>query len=247
MEKIKYGLKLWSNNSELFPEAVKAFKRGEIDFVELYSNPDSLLDTDALRTLLELPVTIHATHSHGFHEFVIKEEQVAIWKQTLQLADFFESDVIVVHPGQAHTIESFQENLAKIDDSRIHIENMSGLDIDRNPMFGQNLSDLEEICRIKPICFDLEKAVKAACYQKVDYKEYILAALHRLRPQYFHISGGTTTHSVDEHTDLKDADFDIQWMKRGLENIGEVRLVFETPKRTGIDNDLRNMAFFGNL
>jgi len=245
---MKYGLKLWSNNVELFDEAVAAHASQAFDFIELYSNPAHKPDFEALKMLKALPVTIHATHIDGFHEFVIGEKEEAIWKQTLELADFFESEVIVIHPGRAHTFNSFKENLDKIDDSRIYIENMAGLDVDKNPMFGQELSHLERMRELRPICFDFEKAVKAACYQKKDYKEYIEEALQRLKPSYFHISGGDKDNPVDEHLNLQAANFDVAWMKRQLEAMAQpARLVFETPKAHGIENDIANMVYFRSL
>lgn len=246
MEKIRYGLKLWSNNTGSVADVVAAHRAGHFDFVELYSDPTKEPDYSALEALKAMPVTIHATHSHGFHEFIIGEEQETLWGQTVHLADFFNSSIIVLHPGRSHTIDSFRENLERIDDPRIYIENMAGLDIDHNPMFGQLIEDLKKLHEIKPICFDLEKAVKAACYQGLDYKEYIQRCLDALSPTYFHISGGDKDSAVDQHLNLWEGDFDLKWMR---EKVGErgARLVFETPKNEGITNDLKNMAYFTDL
>lgn len=245
---IKFGLKLWSDNAELFDGAVASFTSHAFDFVELYSSPNDMPHYAALEKLRRMPVTIHATHSNGFHEFSIADEEMKIWRQTVELADFFESSVIVVHPGRIHTLESFKENLARIDDPRIHIENMAGLDIDKNPMFGQKIGDLEKIRELKPICFDFEKAVKAACYQKRDYKEYIREALEKLQPTYFHLSGGDKTNPVDEHLELSASNFDLVWIKKVLEQFAKQgMLVFETPKRGGMENDIANMDYFRSL
>lgn len=245
-QKIKYGLKIWSNNIDSVDDIVAAHSNGNFDFVEIYSNPIAEPDYTRLEPLQSLPVTIHATHSYGFHEFIIGDEQKKIWQQTISLADFFNSPVIVLHPGRQHTIESFKENLMLIDDPRILIENMPGRDKNNDPMFGQNISDLVELRKLKPICFDFEKAVKAACHQNIDYKTYITDAFAALAPSYFHISGGKRTSPVDEHLDLTDADFDIRWIKERLLELG-ASMVFETPKRDGITNDLENMKYFKNL
>ena len=247
MEKIRYGLKLWSDNIDLVADVVAAHRDGHFDFVELYSNPAREPDYSALEAMKTVPVTIHATHSHGFHEFIIGDEQRKIWRQTIALADFFKSPIIVLHPGRLHTIESFKENLAKIDDSRIHIENMAGRDLNNDPMFGQDMSDLLQLKNIKPICFDLEKAIKAACYQNIDYKKYIGEALLKLKPEYFHISGGDCTSPVDQHLDLAEANFDLRWIKNALNALPRCSIVFETPKKDGLVNDLENMAYFRGL
>lgn len=240
---IAFGLKLWSNNTDWFADAISAHQDGRLDFIEIQANPAESFDLDALGTLKGIPVTIHATPAFGFHEFIIGEEQLLIWQETKKLADFFETDVIVLHPGKEHTLETFSENLRKIEDPRIRIENMAGRDIFGFPMFGQRLDDLRELRKLKPICFDLEKAVKAACHQGLDYKAYIYECLRALEPDYFHISGGKKGNSVDQHLDLWDSDFDLKWMREKISG----RLVFETPKRQGLANDLKNMAYFRDV
>lgn len=246
-KELKYGLKLWSSNIELFDSAKEAHTKGFFDFIELFADTSRSFDRSSLDSLKDIEVTIHAPHSGMFHEFVIGDAEHATWNRTLELAEFFKSDVIVVHPGRDHTFETFSQNLAKIDDPRVYIENMSGLDIESKPMFGQKLEDLERIHRMKPICFDLEKAVKAARYQDRDYKEYISEALQKLSPTYFHISGGDKESAVDEHLDLAEANFDVVWMKKHISAIAGSRLVFETPKTTGLQNDIANTDYFRAL
>lgn len=244
---IKYGLKLWSSNVELFSDAVNAHAHGAFDFIELYCNPDAPLDWSALAQLKDISIMIHApAHTVSFHMFLIGGKEKRIWKNVLTLADLFESPRIVLHPGRDHTLASFQKMLSRIDDRRITIENMAGLDIANQPMFGQYISDLIEIRKIKQICFDFEKAVKAARYQNISYKEYIAEALEKLAPTYFHISGGNSNNPTDEHTDLFESDIDFFWIKRRLEPV-EANLVFETPKRDALANDLKNMHYFRNL
>jgi sugar phosphate isomerase/epimerase len=217
------------------------------DFIELYSDPRHVYNPKELAVLKGIPVTVHATHSGGFHTFVIGEEEQGVWAQVLAIADFFQSPTIVLHPGRDHTLETFRVNLALIDDPRIIIENMAGVDLEGHPMFGQKLSDLTEIRKTKQICFDFEKAVKAAHYQQLEYKTYITEVLEKLSPTYFHVSGGNSKDPMDQHTDLFDSDIDFAWIKRQLEALPETRLVFETPKRNGLANDRRNMQYFRSL
>ena len=184
---IAYGLKLWSNNEDLFAEAVALAKDKKVDFIELYHNPRKPVDEQALASLKGILVMIHNTDDYGFEKFVVNEKEMTIWKKSLQLADFLHSKYIIVHPGRGHTFESFSDNLKKIDDPRILIENMAGLGTDDKKMYGQTLSQLKKIKTLKPICFDLEKAVKAAVYQQANYKEFIKRCIEILHPFYFHI------------------------------------------------------------
>jgi hypothetical protein len=107
-----------------------------------------------------------------------------------------------------------------------------------------------QIKKIKEICFDFEKAVKSACYQKIDYKKFISKCLKELKPNYFHISGGDKKNCKDEHLDLWEANFDLKWIKSKLENIAnkkDVFLVFEVPKKgNNLRNDVGNIKLLRN-
>ena len=248
---IKYGLKLWtSNERHIFEEAAVLCHQGKTDFIEVYNNPAAPIDYQKLSLIQGLPVNIHNPNTHGWHEFVVNEALLQIWQETLKLADFFNSRHIVTHPGRIHTFSSFLENLKKIDDPRILIENMPGVDIRGQPYLCQarTVEDLKRIKEIKDICLDLEKAVKSAKQQEIDYKDFIAACLKELKPFYFHISGGNKDSPVDEHKDLWDANFNIAWLKRVLNKEAknrDVYLVFEVPKNdSDLENDLKNINFF---
>ncbi|MDO8521852.1 MAG: TIM barrel protein [bacterium] len=245
---IRYGLKLWSNNVGIFADARAAHAKGAFDFIELYYNPDVPVSEADTMLLKGVPVTIHATHTDNFHKFILNEKELLIWREIVALADFLGSHAIIVHPGRAHTMESFRKNLALIDDPRILIENMATFDMQEYPMFATTLDDLGKIRTVKPMCLDFEKAVKAARYLNIDYKKYIEDALKKLQPKYFHISGGDPETAIDEHRDLAGCGIDFKWVKEKILEIpGEIDLVFETPKKDGIKNDLQNMAYFRSL
>lgn len=246
---IKCGLKLWTNNStNIFKETVNLYRKGQIDFIEIYHNAASPIDYETLLVLKEIPTTVHNTHNLGWHEFDLGETQLKIWQDTLNLANFFKSPSIIVHPGKARNFSHFISNLEKIEDSRIILENMSGLDVDGANTYARTLPELRELKTLKPICFDFEKAIKSAAFQKIDYKNFIDECLVELQPEYFHISGGDQNSSIDEHKNLWEANFDIGWIKNLLVSLSKpVYLVFETPKvDSNLDNDLRNIKFFRN-
>ncbi|OGH59393.1 MAG: hypothetical protein A2725_01020 [Candidatus Magasanikbacteria bacterium RIFCSPHIGHO2_01_FULL_33_34] len=250
---IKYGLKIWSNNTHLFDEAVERYKKGYFDFAEVYSNSEFEHDYDALNKLKELSVQgVHVGHldKAGFHNFFLTEEQKKPWNMTIELSNFFDAPRIIVHPAVEHNWESFQENLAKIDDPRILIESMpivSPFD-SKLRKFGGSLDDLRKIYKQKPICLDISKFIKACVYYKLDYKNSIEEALKDLQPEYFHISGCSIDNPIDEHGNLYEANFDVSWVYKILEKYAkdkDIFLVFETPK-VGMDleNDIKNMDFF---
>lgn len=221
--------------------------RKEADFVELYNNSDVALDFTKLELIKNFFVTIHNDNGHGFHELTVGVEQLKIWQQTLKLADFFNSQYIIVHAGKGPTFEDFLGNLKKIDDPRILIENMAGFDDFGQKMYTSDIAVLRKIRIVKKICFDIEKAIKAACYWHLDYKEYIDICLREFDLFYFHISGGSKDSSRDEHKNLWESNFDFEWLAsrlNSLANEAEVSLVFETPKGKNLKNDLKNINFF---
>lgn len=246
---IHFGLKLWSSNPPAqFAEAARLCTSGLFQFVELYHNPAEALDYVKMAPLEQCFVAIHNTHSHGWHEFTLGVAHLKMWEGTVALADHFNSSWIVVHPGQAKDFAALQSGLQKIADKRVVLENMAGLDVYGDRTFGRTLDELKDIRKLAPICFDFEKAVKAAAWQKMDYREFIDGCLNALQPIYFHISGGDKDSAVDQHLNLREANFEIGWIRWRLDELAEredVYLVFETPKNSDdLENDVRNLEFF---
>src|SRR3989338_1765338 len=249
---IKFGLKIWSNNTQLFDEAIRRYKNSEFDFIELYSNSTVPHDYAALEVLKQIPVAaVHVGHldKAGFHEFFFTDEQRPAWQMTQDLADFFRVSRIIVHPANTHTSETFWGNVKKLNDDRVVIESMPAL----SPLggevrkFGISLEDLQAIGKKYPMCLDVSKSIKAAVYLRQNYKQFITECLRHLRPEYFHISGCDVAHPIDQHDNLWDATFDVSWLRTTLERYADdtdIHLVFETPKEgDGLKNWSDNISF----
>lgn len=255
--KIKYGLKLWStNNKDLFKEAIQLFEKKEIDFIELYVVPDSLelRKADFLDDLKNIPITIHAPHTgHNFDIFALNDSKTEIFKeQIIKVADFLDSKFIIVHAGVGESELIFKENIKKINDKRILIENMPKIGLNGELCFGYSFEQLKFIsgCGFD-ICLDLAHAIKSAISQKMDYKEFIKKIISDLNPFYFHISNGKLNNEKDEHKNLFDGEFDIKWIKETLLELEEkkdIYLVFETPKKeNALLNDVKNINYFRSI
>ena len=52
---IRYGLKLWTANRDLFEEAAHLYKQGAFDFIEMYFHPAKPLDAEGLKILSDIP------------------------------------------------------------------------------------------------------------------------------------------------------------------------------------------------
>jgi deoxyribonuclease-4 len=254
---MKYGLKIWSiDKKELFKEAVELFKRKQIDFVELYIVPDSLLPgkSEILDDLRNIPTVVHATHNeHGFDVFGLDDPNIKLFKnQIIKIADFLGSKFIVVHSGVGESQKIFEENISKIKDKRIIIENMPKAGLNGELCFGYSLEQLKFIkgCGFN-ICLDFVHAIKSAISQKLDYKEFVKKLIFELEPSYFHITNAKMDNDKDDHMNLFDGEIDIKWIKEtllGLERNKDICLVFETPKEgVGLENDVKNINYFNSL
>ncbi|MBU2540196.1 TIM barrel protein [Patescibacteria group bacterium] len=260
MNNIKLGLKLWSIDDEgLFKEAVQLFEKKEIDFVELYIVPDSFVlgKSNILNYLKNIPTVIHSTHTeHDFDVFWLDDSKIQLFKeQVIKTADFLNSKFIIVHAGVGDSQTIFEENIKKINDKRILIENMPKAGkIGTNNVFCFGYS-CEQLKFIKDcgfdFCLDLAHTIKSAVSQKLDYKDFIKKLISELNPFYFHISNGNMNNEEDEHKNLFDGEFDIKWIKKmlsGLAKEKDIYLAFETPKEgNGLLNDIKNMNYFRSI
>lgn len=258
---IKFGLKIWSiDKKEMFSEAVQLFFKKEIDFIELYTVPDSFIlgKTDFLDDLKNVPTIIHSPHTdHNFDIFWLDDLNIKIFKeQVVKTADFLGSKFIILHAGVGDSEKTFEENVAKIKDKRILIENMCKVGlvgINEVLCFGYSLEQLKFISNCGfDFCLDFAHAIKSALSQKIDYKKFIEDIINQFHPFYFHISNGKlTSQETDEHMDLFDGQFDIKWIKESLLKLAEkkdVYLVFETPKiGNNLENDIKNMNYFRSI
>ncbi len=254
---MKYGLKLWSiDKKELFREAAQLFEKKEIDFLELYIVPNSFVlgESDTLNMLKDIPTILHAPHmEHGFDVFILDDSKIEIFKkQVIKTADFLNSKFIVVHAALGDSQKDFEENIKKINDPRLLIENMTKIGLENEICFAHSYLQLKLIKDSGfNLCLDFSHAIKSAIAQNIDYKEFIERLISELNPAYFHICNGKINILKDEHRDLFDGEFDLKWIKNilfKLEEEKDVYLAFETPKgERGLENDIKNINYFRSL
>lgn len=247
---LKYGIKLWTIDKDLFGEAVELFRSKEIDFVELYIVPDRV-ELKELGALKEIPVAVHCPHfKHDFNVFSLDDNKIKLFReQVVKAADFLESEHIIVHAGIGESPDVFKQNSCKIYDKRVIIENMPGIALNDELCFGYSLKQLQFIhkeCGFD-ICFDFAHAVKSAMYQKIDEMNFVESLISSLNPIYFHIAGANRDSIKDEHINLFQSDVNIKPIKEILMRLSKERdlpLVFEAPKTKGLENDIENIRYF---
>lgn len=250
---LKYWIKLWSINENLFQETIKSIKSWFFDFIEFYVIPWKF-DTDALKIFVEnnIKISIHAPHwAHWFNPIDPNNNSEEIWKEIKQYIDFLDPFQIVLHPEIWTDIKILEKRLQYFNDSRIIIENMpkkSSL-LANTEFYGYSLDQIKEIKKITPwFCFDFAKAKSSALSQWLDIISFSSNLLYITKPHYFHISGFLDNTEVDEHLDLWDWNINLRkWMKDKLFDIWkqkDIYIVFECKKKNWVMNDIENLEYF---
>ncbi|MEK6901574.1 MAG: hypothetical protein AABX37_04480, partial [Nanoarchaeota archaeon] len=201
----KIGIKLWSNNYQWFPEAVKRFQNKEFDFIELYVVPKSFHETHwNILKQANIPINIHAPNEHQLNLATSNEQNIFILEEVRRAADFFSSEYIIIHPGVGEDIQCIISNIRHTNDPRLIIENTPKKSlIGNDSLFGYTFERmkilLEETKR--NFCLDFTHAIKSATSQNIDAQEFI-GKLIALLPAVFHISDGDSTIEHDQHFNL---------------------------------------------
>jgi sugar phosphate isomerase/epimerase len=111
-------------------------------------------------------------------------------------ADFFNAEIIVLHPGFKANRQSNEENiyfnLTKYTDKRFVVENVPSLNPDiPYKRFGINTKELLKIKEKtnRNICLDFGHALLEARLEKRDFYQFIKEAINKLSPSYYHLSG----------------------------------------------------------
>jgi len=253
---IKYWLKLWSTNIELFSEAVQSIKDWKFDFIELYIVPKEF-KKEKFKIFKDnnIKISFHLPHSaHLFNPIDPNNNSEEIWKIVKLYIDYLHPFQIVLHPEIWNDINILKKRLKYFNNNKIIIENMpKKSSILRDVTFyWYNLEQIKKIKEFSPnFCFDFAKAKSSALSQWLDIIDFSNDLINLMNPNYFHISGFLENTEVDEHFDLWEWDKKmIKFLKEKLVDISNKRnifVVFECRKKDWILNDLKNLKYFKSI
>ena len=253
---IKYWLKLWSTNQELFWDAIQLIHEWYFDFIELYIIPNGfdVLILEEFR-LAKIPISFHLPHgAHGFNPIDPSNPSELIWDQLSIYIDFLNPFALILHPESGTDLNILNKRLSFFNENRILIENMpKKSSIIRDMIFfGYSIEQIWEIKKIhNGFCFDFAKAKSSAISQWIDIINFSDELIQLMNPNYFHISWFLWNTEIDEHFDIMEWDtLYMQYMKNKLMNIAlkkDISIVFECKKKDGLKNDLINLVFFKNI
>ena len=241
MKKIKFGIKLWSTNSDLLDKAKELIENNVFQYIELTPIPNTKI-TPFL--VYNLPYIIHiTTERHGVNitDKEKKEINLKTIDNCIEWADKLNAKYLILHPGFG-VIDDTTEFLNNINDRRILIENMPKVGINDESMIGYTPEQLKGLMGGGfGLCLDLNHAIKAAISLKTPYKRFVEEFL-KLMPQLFHISDGNLNNEKDEHLNIGEGDYDFEFLMRCVKRNEFKYITLETPRNSkSFDNDINNL------
>lgn len=241
MTKIKFGLKLWSNQEDLLKAAIDLIENKVFDYIELSVVPNTNIGSFKY----DLLYVIHAPHEKigvnigdpekkGYNSNMINE--------SIDWADKINARNIILHSGYG-SMNAAKRVLEEVDDKRILIENMPKVGLNDEKMIGYTPEQIKELMGKRfGLCLDLNHAIKAAVSLRRPYKEFIEEFL-KLKPKMFHISDGKLNNEKDEHLSIGKGDYDFELLIGCVKKNEFKYVTLETPrtKLNSFDEDLRNL------
>lgn len=206
---------------------------GLVDFVEVYAKEG---EEYAWLRGYDLPVIVHCEHSEdGVNLSNPNEEErnVKAVSWARRLADSFQSNRIILHPGfrkhKGCSLDRMIEFINEHHDKRYLIETMPFLLYPENgQLFCHDTEEVREVsqrCGIG-ICLDFNHSIGSAVHRKVDWKTFI-AELIALGPTHYHISDVDIEKGDEVHLNLFDGQIDFHALKPMIPESAWVTL--ETP------------------
>jgi deoxyribonuclease-4 len=241
---IRFGLKIWSRDTDLLEQAADFIRSGIFHYLELTPIPG----TD-IRTYLDcrIPYIIHVPNE----SFGVNIADPGKGKRNremigtaLEWAGRLNAGFTILHPGYGSPRDA-RAFLDAIPDQGILIENMPGTGLSGEPMVGATVEEMNYLMAGRfGFCLDLNHAIKAAVSLATDYRPLIREFIS-LKPSVFHIADGMLTNEKDEHLPIGEGEYDIAFLKRCIEEYGGALVTLETPRPHGsLKDDLGNRERF---
>ena len=240
--RIKFGLKLWSTNSNLLNEAKELIENDIFQYIEL-----TLIPNTEIIPFLEVgvPHIVHiTTEKYGVNiaDKEKKEFNLKIIDKCIEWADKLNAKYLILHPGFG-LINNATEFLSDINDKKILIENMPKVGLNNEKMIGYTPEQIKELMGERfGLCLDLNHAIKAAVSLKKPYKEFIEEFL-KLKPKMFHISDGKLNNEKDKHLNIGEGDYDFEFLMSCAKINNLTYITLETPRLNleSLEEDIRNI------
>ena len=241
MTKIKFGLKLWSNQKDLLKAAIDLIENKVFDYIELSVVPNTNIDPFKYDFLY----VIHTPHEKFGVNIGDPEKKEYNWNminESIDWADKLNARNIILHAGYG-SMNAAKRLLEEVDDNRVLIENMPKVGLNDEKMIGYTPEQIKKLLGKRfGLCLDLNHAIKAAVSLKKPYKEFIKEFL-KLKPKMFHISDGKLNNEKDEHLNIGEGDYDFEFLMSCIKKAKSKYVTLETPRTelNSFNEDLKNL------
>ncbi len=249
---IRIGLKLYSTDTALIPEAMVLYGKDLFHFIELYVIPRTPGEVIEQWKGLGVPFVIHAAHSlHGINlaQAEKEKENGHYFGETAGIADMLGADWIIAHGGNNGSILETIRQIGLIGDNRIVIENKPKIGLRHETCVGWSPADFRKIAdagRLHGFVLDFAHASCAACSEGIDEMGMIESFL-AFHPLVFHLSDGNAASEKDNHLNLGKGNRNLDFYVGCVPPDGYITL--ETPRNpvAGLDDFVRDAAFLSAL
>ena len=244
---MKFGLKLWSINTDLIDQAVHLIDEKVFDYIELFVVPDSEIKP----FLIDVPYIIHIPHEKfgvNLGDPTAKEYTLQMTNESIAWAEPLNAKHLILHAGYG-SMQHATDLLHEISDSRLLIENMPKVGLGGEAMIGYSPAQIQKLIKDDSmgLCLDFGHAVKAAVSLKLDYKKYVREFME-LKPKFFHISDGRLSGERDEHLGIGAGEYDIIYFMKCIESNSSAFVTLETPRiKPWLNEDMENLYILKNL
>ena len=239
---LKFGIKLWSINTNLIDQAVHLIDEEVFDYIELMVIPDSEIKP----FLIDIPYIIHIPHEKfgvNIGDPAAKECSLQKINESITWANRLNAKYLILHAGHG-SMKHATDVLREIADDRLLIENVPKVGLNDEPMIGYSPAQIEELIGDgdRGLCLDLNHAAKAAVSLGVDYRGYV-QDFSVFDPKMFHISDGTLDNEKDEHLNIGEGDYDFDYLLHCVLSSASGLVTVETPRmyQGSLDEDMRNV------
>jgi deoxyribonuclease-4 len=243
LSRIRYGLKLRTNEARLVNDGIKLIEDQVFGYIELLINPQHPDITPFSQ--FDVEYVVHITHENYGVDIGNPEREVFTLQMLdygLHCADDLGAKIVIIHAGTG-SVENAKNILSKQGDSRIVIENTPKVGLNGETCLGYNSEAMRILTNKRlGICLDFGHAIKASLSLKRDYKEVISEFLE-LKPKLFHISDGKFDKEIDEHLNIEEGEYDFGFINEVIKKSEQKYITLETPRdlQNSLNEDLENL------
>lgn len=245
---IKFGLKLWSSNTDMVNQAIQLIDEKIFDYIELFVVPA----TQIFPFLIDVPYVIHIPHHHfgvNIGEASKKDYNLKKINESITWANKLNARYLILHAGHG-SMEHAADLLHELADKRLLIENMPKVGLDDENMIGYSPAQIMELIGDSEmgLCLDFGHSIKAAISLKIDFNEMIQGFL-KIKPKIFHISDGNFNTEKDEHLNIGFGNYDFKYFKNCIYSSSSKLVTLETPRQNNLslEDDIKNVEALRSL